>query len=550
MKDNNLIQEITKNTRASLFVICILTCLVYANTFVNGFVLQDKSFIVDWPLIKDLNNLFQFFGPNNQPEAETGIYSPLKTLFCAFNYHFFKENPLGYHAIALLVHLVGVIFVFRICLLLSVNNLAAFLSGLIFALHPVNSEAITFLTASIDSSGVVFLFISFYFFIKDGGIKDRILSVVFAFLAVFTNELTITLALLFMLHEIYFRRERGIKKLFLRVAPFFLIAGIYILSKYLVLGSAARGGYLLGSFYLTIIVLIKAFAKYIILLLFPFNLAVNHSLSPGIYSADWKYFDRYAFLSQSILESQVIASILIIFVLFYYSARLARKNKIISFSIYFFFVSLLPALNIISSECYFAERYLYLANLGFSLAFGVVAASLLLNNQIVKERRRYIAYIVFILFCFYAFRSVLRNSDWQNELTLARAEQRAYPENPQANKNLGAVFLVTGMTGEARRYLEKSISLKPSAEAYYFLSQANYELKNPQSEMELLKKALSLDPLFSEAHYNLATALMNLGEKEEAREHLSRAISLFLSEGKYDAAQVAQQLFDKFLNIP
>jgi len=96
-------------------IICLLfTSLAYSNIFNNDFVIDDYKFIVDWPLIHDLGNLSQFFGPHNQPQGEEGVYSPLKTLFHALNHQAWGQKPFGYHLVSIAVHLLATFFIYRI----------------------------------------------------------------------------------------------------------------------------------------------------------------------------------------------------------------------------------------------------------------------------------------------------------------------------------------------------------------------------------------------------------------------------------------------------
>ena len=145
-----------------LAVVLFLTVLCYSNIFKNEFVCDDLAFIVNWPLIQDARNWPQFFGPENQPESERGVYSPLKTLVHSLSYQAFELNTFGYHVLSLLIHLAGTTLVFLIAAQLTQSVLAAFLASVIFGVHPVHVEAITFITASVDTLGVVLMFASFY----------------------------------------------------------------------------------------------------------------------------------------------------------------------------------------------------------------------------------------------------------------------------------------------------------------------------------------------------------------------------------------------------
>ena len=190
--------ELSQNESKSLAVIFCFTILAYSNIFQNQFILDDFDYIVDWPLIQDWKNFPTFFLGYIPPPGQEGIYSPLKTFFHALNYHLFGLNPSGYHIVSILIHGLGILCVYKISALLTNNQRLAFVASLIFGLHPVQVEAITYMTASVDMIGIVFLFASFFYFIKSVNAKTfsntgYSVSIMLAVAAIFTHELAISL---------------------------------------------------------------------------------------------------------------------------------------------------------------------------------------------------------------------------------------------------------------------------------------------------------------------------------------------------------------------
>ncbi len=546
---DNLFLKIVDNRKLALIVILFFTALVYINTFVNEFVMDDISFIQDWPLIQDANNFPQFFGPDNQPPTEKGVYSPLKTLVHFLNYQLFRQNPFGYHLIALLIHALGVSVVYFLSLLLSRNKLAAFLAGILFAVHPVNTEAITFLTASVDSLGVVLLFVSYLFYINSREeIINYLLAILFAAAAVFTHELVIILPALFLLHEICFGGKKVWKLVLARVSPFFVISVVYIVLKRIILGTVTRGDYLFGSFYLTMLVIIKAFAKYIITLFFPFKLAVNQEISPGIYSVDWQYFDKYKVLGQSIIDWQTAVSLVLILLIIIIAVKNFKADRIKFFCIMWFFISLIPVSNIVPSECYFALRYLYLAGFGAFLLVAIYITRYFEDDKVKYSNKKRLVYVLVAILGFLIIRSVLRNSDWSNELAFAENEAREFPGSAQANKNLGAILLSYGRIDDALNYLKRSIAIAPYADTYFVLAQAYAEGRNKEMERVYLHKAIELDSTFAEAYYNLGVLYFKEGDNLKAKEYLAIASSLLENQNNKQFLEATKGLLNKVLS--
>jgi len=548
-----IIKILVNHQAISISVILLFTVLVYSNTFKNDFIVDDYSFIVDWPLIQDLGNLPEFFGPNNQPKGEEGVYSPIKTCFHALNYNLWGLNPFGYHLVALIIHLFGTLLVYRISYQLVLNGSVAFLCGLLFGLHPIHVEAITFLTASIDTLGIVFLFASFYFYIEyqnnnSRGVATYLYSLFFAVLAIFTHELAVVLPLLFLLYDFCLNQNTSPKsKVFLRISPYFIFALIYIGLKSIILGSIARGEYLFGSFYLTMLVIIKALAKYVIILLFPFQLSLNPEISRGIYAVDWQYFDREAVLLQSFFDAQALLSFVLTAVIIYFAVKFWKKKPLHSFCVGWFYISLLPVLNIIPSESYFAERYLYPGSFGFCLGLAIFLNSLYHNkgSKLLKLSGKWLSIgIISVILVFYSARTVMRNFDWHDELTFYQAEAHVNPDHPIIQRDLGAIYLQNRRLTEALKHLQKAIALRPSDEdAHFALAEVYTKLEDLPKARKSYLKAIDINSDFAEAYYNLGRIHARLGEMNMARKSLAKAIRLFQRQRNFLKANLARKVY-------
>ena len=542
--------SVLSNQFICIFIIVLAAIAAFSNSLGNEFIVDDLIFIVDWPLIQDLHNFTEFFGQHNQPVGEEGVYSPLKTCLHALNYNLWGMNVFGHHLFGLLIHLIGTVFVFKIAFRLTSNMPASFLCGLFFGIHPVHVEAITPPTGSVDTSGVVWFFASFYFYTKAAGLKarpgkDYYIAIFFALLAIFTHELVITLPLFFLFYELCFNGRNSDKKnLFLRTLPFFIISFTYAFLKLNIAGSLARGKYIYGSFYLTMLIVIKALAKYVLILFYPMALTSNHEISPGIFSVNWYYFDKAEVLMQSILDPQVIFSMLFTAAIVFIGIRFYKINKVVTFCVGWFYISLLPVMNIIPTECYFAERYLYPGSLAFCLLLSIMILSLV--NQ--KNILRYFGVFVLVFYIGFFFRQTLmRNGQLKNELSLYEAEARVNPRHPIMHRKLGFIYLRNGEPQKAVEQLEMVIKLRPSdPDAHFILGESYMEIKNFKKAMLNFEKAIEIDPNFAESYYNLAGIYAFLGRQEEASTYLHRSIKLFMESNRPDEAEKLVEAFYTF----
>lgn len=543
------IQFIIDNEIAALIIVGVVAIALYLNIFPNDFCIDDNLFIVNWPMIQDLKNWPMFFSSMSQPIGEEGVYSPLKTVVHALNYHFFGLSVWGYHVFSIIVHFVGTMFAYRLSFQLAKNRWIAFLSGIIFAIHPVHVEAITSMTGSVDTLGIVFFFISFSYYIRfrEGQRNAYWTALFFSMLAIFTHELTIVLPLLFCWYDICFSNRKEWQKILKQLIPFFVIALGYVILKHFILGTITRGGYLYGSFYLTMMLSLKVFLKYVVTSIFPWQLSINPEISAGIFSVDWQFFDRYAVLSQSLFDLPVMIALGLMIGLIVLGIRLFHHHPVVTFGIGFFMLSLLPVSNIIPLESYYAERYLYPASLGFSLclAYGVY--------WVFKKASHEICWIflgiLIGLMGFYIFRTVERNQDWRNEETLYYAESVWNSNHPIMLRNLGVIYLRQGRVNAAIAALQKANGLRlKDRDILFALGEAYAQKKYFKQAIDVYEQAILADTEFAEAYYNIAGIYHFWGEKKLAEDYLEKAIFLYRQRGDTQLAKEVMLNFTKYSN--
>ncbi len=572
----HLLQKIADDPVRGLIICALLTCLAYSNSLMNDFLIDDLSFITSWPLIRDMRNFPQFFGPHNQPPGEEGVYSPLKTLMHAVNYNLWGTNPLGYHCVALALQIISLFFIYRLSFLITNNRLITFLTTLFFGLHPVHVEAAGTKTGSVDTTGVLFMFIAFYYYIRarnhlmplaqatpqDTYNRDYKISLLFAALSTFTHELCLTIPLLWGLYEWSYPlpAPKKIRSLAMRLLPFLAITITYLFLKLGILKSVARGTYLADSFYLTMLVIIKVQVKNVLIMFFPFTLAIKHVISKGIFAVDVWDFDQQAVLDQSILDPQVLSSLLFLGLIAYAAVWAYKNNRLVFFCISWFFVSLLPAANFVPIESFFAERYLYPASWAFCLllAYGF---SLWLDQEktgyihipqsqktVPKARVQAVLIFAFLtVTAFYLTRTFLRNKDFRDKTSFFQAEVRANPQSADLWNGLANAYLRGRQPLKAVYAFKRSVAIKPQNPLYYFgWAEAYMTLEEFSYAEKVLNKALELKPDYAEAYFNLAILKVLQGDMDKAEQHASKAFDLFHEQGRWEEGQEYKKAFYEF----
>ena len=243
-----------------------ITLFCYATIFDNELIGDDRDFINSWPEITSIQSIPKLLS-GNLPEVHQGTYRPIRSLLYLFSYQLWETNVVGYHIFSLIVHVSCVLLVYKIALKLSENRIVSILSAVLFSIHPIHVEAVTFVTASYDTAAFVFLLASFYIFIIT---KPKInnFSLGLFLLALLTNETTYIFPLILSAY-LFFISRYPFKKILLATRYYWFLLIVVVFIRFGLLSITSRSEYLGGSFLSAQLVSIKAIVYALYLMIFP-----------------------------------------------------------------------------------------------------------------------------------------------------------------------------------------------------------------------------------------------------------------------------------------
>ena len=225
--------------------------------------------------------------------------------------------------------------------------------------------------------------------------------------------------------------------------------------------------------------------------------------------------------SHSLFEPiTTLGSLVVLLALFGLAILLARKHRLVSFSILWLYIHLVVESSVIGLEMIFEHR-LYLPMVGFALL-----SADLLSRLLAKRPTWAVIAATLIVFCLGAS-TTLRNGVWQDHVTLLTDVVAKSPGSHRAWNNLGSALATRGDSEEALRHYQKALQVKPNyAETHYNLGVWHKAQGDPDQAMVHYLKALSLHPGHAGAHNNLGMLLQDQGKISEAVTHYRRALSL------------------------
>ncbi len=521
----------------SIILIACLGIIIYSNTFHAPFQFDDKVFITNNTTLRNIGHWQDIWS-----------YMPCRFitfLSLALNYHCHQLDVFGYHMVNLIIHLAAAILVWWLTLLtfstpilkkqdiVRSAEIMALLIALVFVSHPLQTEGVTYIWQRCTSLAALFYLASLCCYVKarlmnshSGKINfieiaaspsaprnDVILyssSLSFAIMAMFTKENTITLPLMILLYEyFFFKTERNFNWKY--AGPFLLTVCIIPLTMFLtastsdsrVAAPTEPGNISSMHYFLT---QLRAMVTYIRLAFLPFNQNVDYD---------------YPIL-RNILAPPVLLGLTFLAAIFYCAKRLFQKYRIISFSILWFFITLLPESSFFPLKDVIFEHRLYLPLVGYSL-FLASSVYYLLRD---KNLSAIVKILIAVIAC-YAVMTYQRNKVWQSEFTLWNDAIQKSPHKERPYNNCGLILAQQGHLKEAIADYSKAIEINPRyINAYVnrgLLYSQQGEYRQAISDDD---KAIELNPQLAEAYINRANVYFKEAQLNQAEADYTQAVTL------------------------
>src|SRR3972149_8048609 len=489
--------KITKNLHLSIliFVIVCLSQFVYLNSLSNQFVYDDEFTIVDNYFVKTWENLPLLFSKDYFRFSGELSYRPVITLSYFIDYSLWKLNPFGFHLTNTLLHPLNSVLLFFLLKRIFNCRTTSFITTLIFSCHPVLAEAVNAVSYREDLLAATFFIAAFLLYVKTSKDERSFSPAYFAsvgcyLLGIFSKEMAITLPLIIFLYDLIFTKVQSLSYKLTRYYTGYILATIFYLSmRFVVLHNPVEShvSYPESSIFINFLTMSKVLASYMKLFIVPVTLCADYVIP---YSTS---LSHTAFIVSLLL---LVAVIVITYKLFFYS-------KSLFFSVVWFFVGLLPVLNIVPIENIMAEGYLRLPIIGFCMVIG----NLLVHSQnnIRSFNKLYVTVSILILVLgIFSFKTIKRNTVWVDQTVLWTDTARVSPKSFKAHNNLGNIYRNDGRLDEAIVELRYALSLyNDYIDAHNNLG-VTYRKKGMLEEaLREYQRALQINPHYPYAHNNL-----------------------------------------------
>ncbi len=544
-----IMKGVSFNTNFQLAILIFLAIGLNFNTLNNDYAVDDPVVLTKNTLVeKGFNGIPELLTTNffsgvglKDVDLPAGRYRPIALITFAIEHQIFGNNPFISHMINILLFALLIALLYKVLkrhLFREFNINLAFITCIIFVVHPIHTEIIANVKSRDEIITFILLLLSSLSFLKHTEKRSLLHlfnSLLCFFLALLTRESAIPFLGLIPIVA-YFFFNQTIKKAILISIPFFVVFAIYILVRISIVGmSSAPDNNILNSpfFYAT---QSEAFAtklfillNYLGLLLFPHPLSFDYS------------YNQIPYIELSSVK--FISSLLLFTGLIIYAVYTFKRRSIFSFCIFYFIVTIFLFSNfIINIGAPLAERLLFQP----SLAFCIVVASV--YNKTYKHYFTVSTFFLALLLLLFSLKTIHRNLEWKNDETLCFSDINSAPNSLKLNLIASTMYVSKARDETDPRlkneyfkknlyYDEKILKIEPGYPGVYEdLGLTYLELKDYFKAAEFCIKALNTDPenpeikkriaLLSEIFFNEGNKYFRSGNTNDALIHYKKSIEL------------------------
>jgi protein O-mannosyl-transferase len=547
----------------------VVVLLCYANALPNGFVFDDHVNLQSNPLLRKIGNV---------PELLLSGFRPIREISYAFDFALWGERPFGFHLTNILIHAANTLLVFLVIRRLIGDIASSAIGALVFAIHPIQPDAVTYISGRRDVLFAFFYLAGFLCYLAYRRVAvnrkpphwRRFALLYFGLflflwmLGLMSKEMAASLPLVIFVWNFCDAWDKNLNswvRRFLRAAreafsrdrwlyiALSLAVPAYAWYVVFVKGTSVRtlAGFNFwgGSFYTNLLTVLRVHAWYLKQLVYP---------TPIV-----QYYGAFD-ISTSLIEWRVILAIFVVGAVIVAGFFLLDRNKVMAFAILSYFVMLLPVSQIIPHHELLADHYLYLPLMSFGLLVAALFQKLSAREALVRRITYCTAGVMLAVLMFMTF---TRNRVYRTDLTLWQANYAEVPNSIRAVFNLGSAYADSYPARAAELY-KRCIALDPTYAPAYVRLAMLFQIREKAREVEdIVRQGLAVplpevnapgfeDPLRTRSDLTTALAISKgfQGLDKEAEELLLRAIEMYpansqaydLLTGYYHTADRAKEI--------
>jgi tetratricopeptide (TPR) repeat protein len=443
-------------------------------------------------------------------------YHPLTWLSYLADVSVFGMEPGGFHFTNLLLHLVNTLFLFELLSRLTGDRWRSFLVSALFGVHPLHVESVAWISERKDVLSTLFCLAAIAAYARWTRVRKVstwIWVMVWMLLSLLAKQTMVTLPCVLMLLDVWPLRRTNLTflqslrekwSLFLMSVVFSIaVVNAQVQSDAVIATDSITMSIRLGN-------AILSYATYLRRVFWPLDLAFFYP-HPRT-SLDW----QLVALSAAILLATTVVCWIF-----------RKPNPALLTGWLWYLGTLLPMIGIVQVGAQaLADRYTYVPLIGLfiALAWSIPDAWL---TQAAPRRMLFVACGMALALS--TFQACRQTATWRDTYSMTEHALRLNPNNDIAHSQLGGAFLADGNIAKAEVHFRRAIEINPTKrlECYSNLGVILLDRGEPEAAARQFRQALAYDDAYLWARRGLISALLVLGELNEAERELVTSLELF-----------------------
>lgn len=481
-------------------ILLVLVAVAYSNVFTNGFLLDDEFLLQKNRFITDIEYFFRIFTSSSTRGAggSDSFYRPMQTLAYFIVYQFVGLEPAGFHLLNLILHAAnGVLVYFLMIRRLSLQPAWALMAAALWTVHPIHTEAVTYMSATADPLHTLFVLLAVYTFGH-----HRWWSLGFFVAGLLSKESAIVTPLLIMAVLALKSKRLFNPKTYFVTWPHWVLVAVYLIARKTVLdfddtfSFYAEPNIYTENISYRFLTFLGTLPMYLKLLLWPTGLHMER---------DFPVFAGWTL-------DPILGAVLLLLAAATIWLERAKEFRPGSTAALWFFMAHIPHTGVLLPvNSLFLEHWMYLPSIG--LFAGLFLG---LEKLVVKPQRLWpvvVPAVVALSVC--TFR---QNRVWSDAITFYEHILRYAKGTTRVFNNLGMAYAEKGLSEKAIEQYMRAVEIKDSyPQVRHNLGEEYMRLGRPQDAIKQLERAIEIDPRFYYSYKNLAVIYQDMGDMAKAR---------------------------------
>ncbi len=502
------------NTGKYFMIFVLIGFLVFGNVLFNQFVWDDQYQPIGNSSLSISQNLHNIFFSNKTQDFH---YRPLFFSYLYLLNVIFGPNPLIFHFLQLIFHFLNVFFIFLLFSLFFRRQIA-FLLSLIFLVHPINIEAVSYISSTADTLFFLLGIIGLRISLADHLTRAKLITI----------TVLLFFSLLFKENGIFFVITIPLLRLLFKPTE---------LKKLLISATVPLGSYLILRLEIVHTFITKSVFSPIMQLSLPVRILsipkiILYYFTTAVYPSRLAISQKWTVLAVNVQNFYVplFLDCLVFFLIFVLGFVLYQKSKdaaiIFTFFFIWFLIGLGAHLQFIPLDMTVADRWFYFSLVGL---LGMLGAAISIIKSASLLRIIYIMAIGILII--FSLRTFVRNQNWKNNASLFSHDIKYVTDSYDIESNYGVVLMTSQRNDEAEIHFKKAIALEPKSSASWYDLGIIYLKKNDiQNAKASFYKSIEYDPTRFEAYEYLATLLLKNASHQETLGFSRKSVQLFAKD--------------------